>query len=413
MHIELTLEHTNVVHYKRILIRKLYHVVFLSSDLRQVDLYSCIVFGAHPTDRIIAAPAEESATDISIDFATSIDAASASSTPTFTSKLSEFRSEPEPWQLMWGRHSFVDAAVSNTNRYSEALDRVRRGLTTREARQSHLSFLFNTNGILGFIPEKVAQFCDACLEQKAIILEGDADEDVLRNLSFCVPSSQQEVIRPGRVVCSMSRTQGLGKLGIVDVISWNRISFPNVSWPKGIRQRKLRITLNFSNRSDLKEDESGVKTAISFDDVKFYIVVPRDWTPNSDRAILQSELVVSTDLQPRRNPIDQMVRDDRAYFEEWKRDFRIGEAVVYRLRGKPLELLGEIPYKKITFETDLEVSAFTHSEFFAGLAVPVVVAFGLDGHRLAELRKYSSHIVETCQALKTPCDSRISLLGRR
>ena len=405
MEISLTLTHKNLNQYETVVVRKLYQVLFLSNDLKTLDLYSCLIVGAR--NRLTAAP--KTGTDLEIGFSVSIDSPSPL-TIEKEERLSEFRKNSSPWTLMWGTPSIIPIKNSQpgTGIYSRALSEV--GATSRErevAKRFGFEQLFEGDTL---DKDRANRFFEACAKQEAIILRGDVDEqavidEAIKNFCICVPAVESDNDgRENHLSCTISRpAETANDLPGVDVISWRRFTFSNIDWKSNLSGRKLAIKWAFPNRGT-PQDRADESTIFRFDDVKLYVVMPPDWMPIEEGATIDSSIVGPADIVPqRKNPLDKMVRDDRLYFDEWKSRFGIGDCTVFRLRGKPLDLINDVPYREIKFETELQLTPFTRSEFFAGLMIPVIVAFGLDGHRLTHFREYSEVIAARCIELKSSC----------
>jgi hypothetical protein len=375
-------------------LRKFYQVIFFSPDQGKLDVFTCIACGGKEDLKLNvtthATIKNESAEKISR-----------------ADKLKIYRREAGPWRLYWGKSRRMPAQTQNVSikdietyisDYREQCNR--RECPAHITAETYEEFFRGKNG--------------ETLEEESlgyIVLPGDGahEPDPTRMFSICLPAyveaEHSSVLededktyrcKHSYRISRQPDQQHLARLG-VDVIDWTHLSIPDVRWANVRGAFPLNVSWEFVNRID-KGSEGG--TSYRIDDFKVYFVVRNGYEIDTDDAYVTGSLREGDDtLDP--NPFDRMTRQTSAYFKDWINDFDIGSCTVYRLRGRQIDSIGGVPYKKVEVACKIKPRGFTHKQVLAAFALPFIAAIGLDTTRLESAK----------DALADICANGLSLTG--
>lgn len=359
-----------------VFLRKFHQVIFLSPDRNEIDIFTCIVCGgkAGLKLKVTTAATTQSA---DVEKVTRID------------KLPAFRKEPEPWRLYWGDSPTKPAKTQSVNQgevssyvstYRSQCDKTKCEPHIKD--HSFEQFFYNNE-------EKIVDETNGGY----MILPGDGDYEPnpLRMFSLCLPAHVEEDgtdalddadsghrCRFNYQISRKERQQYLADVG-VDVIDWTHLKVPNVRWASIRRAYPMSVSWEFVNRVN-GNATNGIEYRI--DDFKVYFVVGEGHEIDTDEARVTGSITGAEEVR-HWNPFDRMTRQPRAYFDEWTESFDIGSSTVYRLRGKPIDLIGGVSYGRVEVAFKLGERGFSQKQLVAAFALPFVAAIGLDTTRLA------------------------------
>lgn len=379
IHLEKTKEKDN-----SILIRKFYQVVFISPKQKKIDIYTCIVCGGKK--------------DLSLRVTTLATAEDAKTSPANLRRdvLADFRREPGPWQLYWGK-SAVISGVTQADVIDQVHDYKRQCI--KKGKTPHIAATTFEDCFVGAT--------DAQKEAESIsylILPGNGafEADPTRNFSLCIPAQvksgqaqHDSVLRRTSQSYSISRKHEQADLPeFVDIIDWSQLEFENVVFRNESGELPCSVRWDFVSRLDEERGVDGTTSAngivYRIDDFKVYFVVRNGQEIDTDSALILGTLGSVDDKDP--NPFDRMTRQPSAYFRKWITELDINASAVYRLQGRQIRSISEVPYKKIELHFRIKPARFTYGQLVAAFALPFVAAIGLDSTRLDSAKNVLSDV---------------------